>query len=388
MTQMPFSQSTGSLSATNLALPRSRAPSRAGSENGSITPGSRAGGPPPKSQERLVEIVMPEPLAAKPQEEMKDFEPPTPTKNKLSRKGSRTSIISTSSFGLGRRRANSVSAKGPVSPTSASTLAAPMPGNRELPPVSFPSAKRYSFTRHGDPPTNRTRTMSGSMSSRPGSIFSVASSPSGSYHQRMSIGPASQRASFAVDRSAPPVPSYTSPRSASGLSVPNGPSMTSHRSSFASSDGRSRVSEFGGYSPQNPRFASPFLNRGEFTPTPPPRTEQAFERPPPYTVGRAPVLRVFVPLSEKVRKWPSAEGAAASVKELDKCGATRRLKLGDFVVSPVHLSMRRRWRFEAGIAFFASWRCYSPRAQLRSPLRFLLGLSAVLPHRSHASYPV
>ena len=88
----------------------------------------------------------------------------------------------------------------------------------------------------------------------------------------------------------------------------------------------------GAYSPVNPRFGSPFPNRSDFH-TPPPRIEQAFERPPPYAVGRAPILRVFVPLSEKVRKWPSADGAAASVKELDKCGATRRLKLGDLVVS-------------------------------------------------------
>jgi hypothetical protein len=63
------------------------------------------------------------------------------------------------------------------------------------------------------------------------------------------------------------------------------------------------------------------------------RIEPAFDQSLPYTPGRAPILRVFVPLSGKVRRWPSAEGALAAVRELDKCGATRRLRLGDIVVS-------------------------------------------------------
>jgi hypothetical protein len=62
------------------------------------------------------------------------------------------------------------------------------------------------------------------------------------------------------------------------------------------------------------------------------RPEPAFDKPMPYIPGRAPVLRVFVPLSEKVRRWPSAEGAQAAVEELEKCGALKRMRLGDLVV--------------------------------------------------------
>ena len=48
--------------------------------------------------------------------------------------------------------------------------------------------------------------------------------------------------------------------------------------------------------------------------------------------GRAPILRVFVPLGDRLSRWPSAEGAQLAIRELDKCGATKRLKLGDLVV--------------------------------------------------------
>ncbi|TXT13026.1 hypothetical protein VHUM_01427 [Vanrija humicola] len=49
--------------------------------------------------------------------------------------------------------------------------------------------------------------------------------------------------------------------------------------------------------------------------------------------GRAPILRVFVPVSDRVPRWPSSEGAAASWRELEKCGADKRMKLGDLVVN-------------------------------------------------------
>ena len=332
MPPIPFSHSATSLSSMNnsFARPRSRIASTYGSDAGSIAPSTRGASMGPPKNQPLVEIVMPEPLAAKPQEVPQDFEPP-PKANKLARRSSKSSIVS-----FGRKRAHSVVGKEPVSP---STIAAPMPGKGSLPPVSFPAAKRYTFTRHGDPPPSSTRTRAQSLSSsRPGSILSVASSPSMS--QRMSIGPVSNhRQSFAVDRSAPPVPGLQSMRSPTMMPSPiNGPG--GHRSSFASSDGRSnRLSDFGNWSPVLARNGSPFL-RADGT-TPPPRIEMAFDRPPPYVVGRAPILRVFVPLSDQVRRWPSAEGAAAAVRELDKCGATRRLKLGDLVVS-AHLRDRTK----------------------------------------------
>lgn len=53
----------------------------------------------------------------------------------------------------------------------------------------------------------------------------------------------------------------------------------------------------------------------------------------PYSLEKAPLLRVFVPLTEIVQKWPSVEGAAAAVRELEKCGAMRKLKLGDLVIN-------------------------------------------------------
>lgn len=65
------------------------------------------------------------------------------------------------------------------------------------------------------------------------------------------------------------------------------------------------------------------------------RSEPAFDRPMPYIPGRAPVLRVFVPLTDVVRRWPSAEGAVAAIEELEKCGALKRMQLGDLVVSNV-----------------------------------------------------
>ncbi|KLT38519.1 hypothetical protein CC85DRAFT_252870 [Cutaneotrichosporon oleaginosum] len=63
------------------------------------------------------------------------------------------------------------------------------------------------------------------------------------------------------------------------------------------------------------------------------RIELAFERPPPFMTGRAPILRVFVPISDRVPRWPSKEGADASWRELEKCGASKRMRLGDLVVN-------------------------------------------------------
>ncbi|KAI9637125.1 uncharacterized protein MKK02DRAFT_45835 [Dioszegia hungarica] len=146
-----------------------------------------------------------------------------------------------------------------------------MPSNASIkPPPSYPQPKRYGF-KSGDGQRSRTSSESG----RPGSVFSYQSSPS--------IRPSVQH------------------RQKNLL-----------RASFASSD--------------HGRTPSP-------KPVQPTRVEPIFDQPPPYTLGRAPVLRVFVPLSERVPRWPSAEGAMWTVKELDKCGATKRLRLGDLVVN-------------------------------------------------------
>lgn len=145
-----------------------------------------------------------------------------------------------------------------------------MPSSASIkPPPAYPTPKRYGF-KSGDGTKSRTSSESG----RPGSVFSYQSSPS-------------MRPSVQVRQ------------------------KNLLRASFASSD---------------PGRLSP-------KPVQPTRVEPIFDQPPPYTLGRAPVLRVFVPLSERVPRWPSAEGALWTVKELDKCGATKRLKLGDLVVS-------------------------------------------------------
>lgn len=275
------SHSVASLS----SLPRSRV----GSDAGSVTPAKM----PPR--DRVVEIVMPEPLAGKPglTERSALLEPTRfgPEKG-LQRRSSISSITSAASFSFGRKRSGSTASI--VTPSIHS--AGPIPsGKAALPPVSYPSAKRYGFKRHGAPSSARSRTFS--ENSRPGSIMSAQSSPSVALSQWMG------------SRNAPIIPPL--PLAVDG----------SHRASLASSEGKSI-----------PRFGSPI--RRDYL-TPPPKIEPAFDRPPPLILGRAPILRVFVPLSDRVKRWPSAEGAAAAVGELDKCGATHRLRLGDLVVSCV-----------------------------------------------------
>ncbi|WRT70801.1 uncharacterized protein IL334_007800 [Kwoniella shivajii] len=259
-------------------------------------------------QERLVEIVMPEPLAS---QSAQDSEVKLDAQ-KPRRRGSISSIASAASLSFGRRRSASINIEPKVEAPSGI-----LSGKAALPPVSYPAAKRYGFKRHGEPTRSRTSSESG----RPGSIFSVQSNPSISAHQRVS-SVYSGRQSFAIDRNAPPIPSFPAE-----LPMPP-PIGGGHRSSFASSDA-SRRSDHGGSSP----VSSGYNPRREVYTPPPNRTEPTFERPIPFTFGRSPILRVFVPLSERVQRWPSAEGAATAVKELEKCGALRRMKLGDLVVN-------------------------------------------------------
>lgn len=287
------SSSVGSFHAMPPRRPGSRAASLAGSEGSSA--------PKMPRRERVTEVVMPEPLsAAVPKDTsasrsvVQSFVPP----GKLRRRGSAGSTRSAGTLGFGRKRSNSVSSviterlNAPVG-----HAAAPMPqGKAVYPPVSYPTAKRYEFKRYGDNPLSPTG--SAPASSRPGSIMSAQSSiaPGFSVRSRMDTLPV------------PP---------------PIGGGRRD-RSSLNSSEGRSsRRSDNGANSPVR-RWDSP--THGS-------KYEPAFDRPPPYMVGRAPILRVFIPVSERVPRWPSAEGAAASWRELEKCGANKRMRLGDLVVN-------------------------------------------------------
>jgi len=275
---IPFEEEAISHSNSTNSFPRSRVGSDAGSIMSSQVP----------KKERLMEIVMPEPLASKP--DLESSAHGTPVERKVIRRSSISSIASAASFSLGRRRSNSTAS---ASVVPSDVVATPMAsGKADLPPVSYPSAKRYGFKRHGDPPSSmRQRTFS--ETSRPGSIRSMQSS---THSVALSQWVSSNRQAQFMP---PAVPS-------------NRASLTSARS---------------GQSPVH-RYGAP-LRRD----CPTPKAEPAFDKPLPYVQGRVPILRVFVPLSEQVQRWPSAEGAAAAIAELDKCGATRRLRLGDLIVS-------------------------------------------------------
>ena len=290
---------------------RSRRGSLAGSEVASI-----AGSRPPRA-ESLMEIVMPEPLAPSTSVDA-NLGRHNQGNEKVRRKSSINSLASASSLPFGRRRSNSASVAdarpASVMSVSSSTIALPA-GKAALPPVSFPAAKRYGFKRHVDAGSARSRTSSDS--GRPFSVFSNGSSPSIANQSRLST-------SFHHPRNAPPLPELH-------VSFGSGIPRRDFRGSIASSDpGRSGRRIDHGSVMRSSRLepSSQFSNRVIDA-----RIEPAFDRPIPFVPGRAPLLRVFVPLSNHVRRWPSAEGAAAAKRELDKCGASRRLRLGDLIVN-------------------------------------------------------
>lgn len=292
---LQFSPSIASLSGMSPSpFSRSRRGSLAGSEVASIV-GSR----PPRS-ESLMEIVMPEPLAPSTGIDT-GFDQNVQGNEKLRRKSSISSLASAASLSFGRRRSNSASVASarPASALSVSSATIALPaGKAGLPPVSFPAAKRYGFKRHVESGSARSRTSSDS--GRPLSIFTNGSSPSIANQSRLS--------STFHPRNAPPLPELP-------FGFGNGVPRRDVRSSVSSSDhGRSS------------RRADYSIMRSS-------RIEPAFDQPIPFVPGRAPLLRVFVPLSNHVRRWPSAEGAAAAMRELDKCGASRRLRLGDLVIN-------------------------------------------------------
>ncbi|WVQ77011.1 hypothetical protein IAR50_006690 [Cryptococcus sp. DSM 104548] len=326
MPNLPFSSSRGSLSIQGR---QSRVGSMVGLDAASDTPRM------PKA-ERIVEIIMPEPLAAQPKDDSPTSTPASkkfpPLSNssvaaaKLRRRGSVTSLTSTASMPFLRSKKSSAgSSAASIANMPFHNPAEPMPpsGKASLPPVSYPTAKRYGFRSHGDPTSRRTS----QTDSRPSSIFSVQSSASMSQLSNFNRSGGASGPGFSVDRHAPPVPGFPA-------NLPFPPPIgggVGKRGSFSSSSdlGRSsRRSDYGGNSPVDA------LNRQFYTPSPVvKRIEPAFDKPIPYILGRAPILRVFVPLSKIVQRWPSIEGAAATVKELEKCGAMKRLRLGDLVAN-------------------------------------------------------
>lgn len=230
---------------------------------------------------------------------------------KLRRRDSASAMTTASVPSFGRRRTNSMIS---ASDASIKGLAVPVPqGKIAPPPVSFPTAKRYGFRRPSEGQSNRSRRSS--ESGRPGSVYSAQSSPALSGRPRMGSVHGSHMLAIA---------------SASNMVGPLSAPGSKHTSMVGSEAGHSsRRSEVGRYSPNvagHGTLASTSRRNG--------RPEPMFDRPPPYVLGRAPILRVFVPLSAKIPQWPSADAAKLAVRELDKCGASRRMKLGDLVVSP------------------------------------------------------
>ena len=265
--------------------------------------------------ERPVELVMPEPLGA-PKNDSDAIETiapqaPMPYMGHSRRRSSigAASIISWTS----RSRRGSAPTEG--IPSFSPNMSSPRPGgDKRFPPVSFPSAKRYVFKGYGDPVAPRTRTTSES-GSRPGSIFSVEESiaPRSKYGDRIPSASSSTR----LNKRAPSAFNESSwGRSTNGR---NSPTINSNLRFTNTHGERSQQNR----SPDHHRW-------GAKTPEP---IEPAFDKPLPYVVGRAPILRVFIPLSNEVPAWPCAEGAVRARKELERCGAWGKLRIGDIIVN-------------------------------------------------------
>ena len=291
-----------SMSSLSLASAAHSRRAQGGAVGGSWELGSRPKHVP--RAERPVELVMPEPLGA-PKNQGDEVEtivpPPTPQTSMHHRRRSSgsASIISWTSKA---RRGSAPSEAGIRSPA--------MLSDKKFPPVSFPSAKRYVFKGYGDPVAPRQRTTSESGGSRPGSIFSVEES----------IAPRNR------------APKLNNKRSPSGMDLNStwgGRPGTGRNSPIAQSSSGLRFTSM--TSERNLNSYSPDPSRwGSRTPEP---IEPAFEKPIPYVVGRAPILRVFVPLSPEIPAWPCAEGAAQARRELERCGAWGKLRIGDVIVN-------------------------------------------------------
>lgn len=277
--------------------------------------------PVPKA-ERLFELVMPEPLGTtKPVEEEVAVVVPPPSSSVLTKKR-RGSISSNFSVNWGKDggRSGSISSQSQASPflgvPGIDVGSSPQGGSHKtpLPPVSFPSAKRYVFRGYPDAMSSGSspRSRASSESGRPGSIFSVDDTLSMSGGHTL---PGLPRG-FSRHRRSGSDAGSAAPRSMSGRHSPT-----------TSSNLRMTGSRTATSSPTASRYFRPDL----FLPAEP--IEPAFQKPLPFVVGRAPVLRVFVPLSEEVPMWPCAEGARRARMELERAGAWGKLKLGDIIVN-------------------------------------------------------
>lgn len=301
--------------------PRSRTVSGPGSEY------SGGGGRPPfiPKAERVVELVMPEPLSAihASEDSLELLSTPTFSDAMTSRQHKRRSSLGATSFVSWTRETK------PSAPSPPSGAARQGKKHSAPPPVSFPSAKRYVFKGFGEPTFSHSRkrnSFDGSASG-PGSIFSVDD-----VGGRSLYGDSSGGSTF---------PSrYGQNRSRIGLLGGEQHSLSTkqssslgHHSPSTSSLARFAHGNGGAPSTYDDRTATSSPTFSRIRPSTPQPVEPAFQKPIPYVVGRAPILRVFVPLSTQVREWPCAEGAQRARHELERCGAWQKLRLGDVVVN-------------------------------------------------------
>lgn len=259
---------------------------------------SEAGFPPkmpliPKA-ERVVELVMPTPLstAPPPPDPVIPTGPP-PTANRRLRRSSvgSASFVSWNRNKSGASSSDSGSIFNDVVGSGASQVHQTRKG--ALPPVSFPSAKRYHFKGYDKSPRSRTSSESG----RPGSTWS----------QDESIAGRSRRGDMLPPPPVPQIPRF----------IGNGSVVQGRHSPTISSNLR----------PDRTASSSPsYQNRSS-------AIDPAFDKPIPFVHGRAPLLRVFVPLSADIPKWPSAQAAARVRRELERCGAWGKLRIGDVIIN-------------------------------------------------------
>lgn len=317
MPPFPFEDdpSTGTLSHSVSSLSLSNGP-RSRTVSG---PGSEHGGPArmpfvPKA-ERVVELVMPEPLSAiHPEESQELLSSPNPSLGMTSRQQKRRSSIGSASFvSWTKERRGSQS-----SSSAASSAPARREGKKATPPpVSFPSAKRYVFKGFGEPTFTHSRKRNSFDGGGPGSIFSVDDAAGGG--GRSLYGDSSGGSTF------PSRYGQNRPR-------PFGEQFTSKQSLSHHSPSTSSLARFAG-SNYDDRTATSSPTFGRYRPSTPQQVEPAFQKSVPYTVGRVPILRVFIPLSAEVPSWPCAEGARRVRHELERCGAWSKLRLGDVLIN-------------------------------------------------------
>lgn len=299
-------------SVSNVSL-RQRTISGPGSEYS----GSGAGGRMPfvPKAERVVELVMPEPLSAIPSDSQELLVSPLLSSTDDTKTRKRRSSLGANSFVSWRDTKSPPG--GPLSPGRQQGVKGK---HSAPPPVSFPSAKRYVFKGFGEPSFghSRKRNSFDGAAAGPGSIFSVdeagrslyGDSAAGStFPSRQGLGRA--RLGFLGEQQ-----SLSTKQSSSG----------GHHSPSTSSLARFNH----GYDDRTNTSSPTFGRIRASTPQP---VEPAFQKPIPYVVGRCPILRVFVPLSPQVPDWPCAEGAKRARHELERCGAWGKLRLGDVLIN-------------------------------------------------------